>query len=211
LVRAADRTRKTDRILLVEPEPELREIVLAELHAANLKLPLAGCGFEQLPAELCLGTVVVAMPSKSERVRAAMGEAGVFIALKVSSAAGSLAEHLPASPAGMTKAVLVGLASRWPQFLDVARTMLLAAGLEPEVLVVRDARQAGWASGLETTAAVVCDCATAQRLPRGARALVFRLVAEESIEQLRSLKTGCEPEAAAPASRPLAQDDSNES
>jgi len=187
LVSVADRTRKTDRILLVEPDPELREIVLAELLAAKLKLPLSACDLDQLENELRPGTVVAALPSKSERVRAAMGDAGQFVVLKISSAAGSLAEHLPAKDAGTVKNALVGLASRWPQFLDVGRTMLLAAGVESEALVVRDARESGWAAGLATTAAVVCDCATAERLPRGAKPLVFRLVAEESIEQLRAL------------------------
>jgi len=187
LVSAAENKLSAERILLVEPELELREIVLAELHAAKLQLPLAACALEELQGELRPGTVVVALPSKTERVRAAMGDEGVFVPLKISSAAGSLAEHLPSRGAAAVKAALVGIASRWPQFLDVARTMLLAAGVEPDALVVRDAREPGWSAGLETTAAVVCDCATAERLPRGAKSLVFRLVAEESIEQLRGL------------------------
>jgi DNA-binding transcriptional regulator YhcF (GntR family) len=187
-VRAAGSKRPVERILLVEPESELCEIVLAELAAARLNLPLAACGFEELPSKLRPGTVVVALPSKTGRVHTAMGEEGVFVPLKVSSAAGSLAEHLPARDAAAVKAVLVGLASRWPQFLEVGRTMLLAAGVEAEALVVRDAREPGWSAGLETASAVVCDCATAERLPRGAHALIFRLVAEESIEQLRALQ-----------------------
>jgi DNA-binding transcriptional regulator YhcF (GntR family) len=189
MVRATGQKPKAGRILLIEPEPELREIVLAELAAAKLNLPAAGCGFEELAAELRPGTVVVSMPSKSERVRAALGDEGQFVMLKVSSAAGSLAEHLPAKDPARVKTVLVGLASRWPQFLEVGRTMLLAAGVEPEALVTRDAREPGWAAGLETTAAVVCDSATAGRLPKKVRPLVFRLVAEESIDQLRALES----------------------
>ena len=99
------------------------------------------------------------------------------MALKINCQAGSLAQHLPAPDSGKVKTSLVGVASRWPQFLDVAHTMLLAAGVDAEALIVRDAREPGWAAGLETTTAVVCDCATAQRLPRAYRALVFRLVA----------------------------------
>lgn len=173
------------RLLLFEPEPELREIVLAELRDARLGLEIAGCDGEAIALEP--GTVVVAMPSKMERVRALLGQEERLIGLKVSSAAGSLMAHLPAAKAGVAKTSLVGIASRWPQFLDVGRTMLLAAGVEAEALLVRDAREQGWDAGFETTAAVVCDCATAQRLPRGVRALVFRLVAEDSIEELRAL------------------------
>src|ERR1700723_2328263 len=88
MVRATGQKPKAERILLIDPEPELREIVLAELAAAKLNLPAAGCGFEELAAELRPGTVVVSMPSKSERVRAALGDEGQFVMLKVSSAAG---------------------------------------------------------------------------------------------------------------------------
>jgi len=197
LVRAVDAKPAAERILLAEPDPELREIVMVELLGAKLKLPVAACSLEELQAELKdelrHGTVVTVMPSKKDRVRAAMGEEGVLVALKVSSAAGSLAVHLPPPETGKVKTVLVGLASRWPQFMDVARTMLLAAGVEPESLVVRDAREPGWAAGLEVTYAVVCDSATAQHLPRTVRALVFRLVAEESLEQLRALEPGATP------------------
>jgi hypothetical protein len=53
---------------------------------------------------------------------------------------------------------------------------------------------------------------TAERLPHGTRALVFQLVAEESLERLRGLQPAVRLRpAAAPASCPLAQDDSNES
>ena len=176
-----------ERILLVEPDAELREIVMAELLAAKLKLPVSACSLEDLKAELRPGTVVVTLPSKPSACKRLWVKTACFGA-KVSSAAGSLAEHLPKADPATVKTVLIGLASRWPQFMEVGHTMLLAAGVEGEALVMRDAREPGWTVGLETTSAVVCDCATAQRLPRGARALVFRLVAEESIQQLRAFE-----------------------
>jgi DNA-binding transcriptional regulator YhcF (GntR family) len=196
LVRTANVKPITERILLVESDADLREIVMAELLAAKLNLPLAACGLEELQTELKAGrngqlspgTVVVTLPSKLERVSAAMGDKGALIALKISSAASSLAEHLPKADPSALKRVLIGLASSWPQFMDVGRTMLLAAGVEPEALVMRDAREPGWAMGLESTSAVVCDSATAERLPCGVRPIVFRLVADESMEQLRTLK-----------------------
>ena len=41
--------------------------------------------------------------------------------------------------------------------------MLVAAGLAPECLLVRDAARPGWKRGLEAVAAVVCDAAIARR------------------------------------------------
>jgi hypothetical protein len=80
---------------------------------------------------------------------------------------------------------LIGIASGWPDFLKLARTMLNAAGFHPDALVLRDARKANWQRGLKQTAAVVCDSVTATELPAGCRAIPFPLLSESSIEELR--------------------------
>ena len=81
--------------------------------------------------------------------------------------------------------MLVGVASRWPEFLKVARAVLNAAGFHPDSLVFRDAREPNWQRGLKQTAAVVCDTLTAAELPAGCRAIPFALLSESSIEELR--------------------------
>jgi hypothetical protein len=80
---------------------------------------------------------------------------------------------------------LVGVASRWPEFLKVARAVLNAAAFHPDSLVFRDAREANWQRGLKQTAAVVCDFLTAAELPPGCRAIPFSLLSEASIAELR--------------------------
>ena len=80
---------------------------------------------------------------------------------------------------------LVGIASKWPEFLKLARTMLNAAGFHPDSLVLRDVRKPNWQRGLKQTAAVVCDSITAKELPPGCRAIPFSLLAESSIDELR--------------------------
>jgi hypothetical protein len=95
--------------------------------------------------------------------------------------------------------VLVGIASHWPEFQRVARTMLIAAGLAEESLLVSDATRAGWKRGLATTSAVVCDVVTAGELPRGCHALVFRLLAEEAIARLRNAEAALQEARAIPS------------
>jgi hypothetical protein len=80
---------------------------------------------------------------------------------------------------------LVGVASGWPGFLDTAQTMLAAAGFDPDSLVVRDTRNAGWLRDLECTAGILCDAATAQVLPKGKLTVVFPIVADASLEELK--------------------------
>jgi hypothetical protein len=90
---------------------------------------------------------------------------------------------------------LVGIASRWQEFQRIAQTMLIAVGLRPESLLVRDASRPGWKRGLEATTGVVCDSLTAAELPKGCFPLVFQLLDEESLAQLRKLEDALTREA----------------
>ena len=83
--------------------------------------------------------IAVALPSKAKKVRQALPAGAELLTLEVRSVRSSLAEWLPAPPGA-----LVGIASRWPDFLRLSRTMLAAAGFPPDSLIFRDARIANW-------------------------------------------------------------------
>jgi len=117
--------------------------------------------------------------NRAAGVREKLGAGTELCELQIRSVPASLAAYLPA-PSG----ALVGVASRWPEFLKVARAVLNAAGFHPDSLIFRDAREPDWQRGLKQTAAVVCDCLTAGELPAGCRAISFQLLSENSIEEL---------------------------
>jgi DNA-binding transcriptional regulator YhcF (GntR family) len=173
------------RWLVIEPDPELRKIVLTEIRGA-VAFPVEGCAPEDCArtdgaAGVLDGAMPLVLPSKAEKVRKLLPAGTELTVLKVHPVAPALGGYLPA-PAG----VLVGIASRWEEFQTVARIMLIAAGIAPESLVVRDATKPGWKRGLAETSGVVCDAVTAAELPEGCRAIEFRLIAEESLGQLRA-------------------------
>jgi hypothetical protein len=64
--------------------------------------------------------------------------------------------------------------------------MLIAAGLDPDTLSFRDARERGWEKGLHSAQLVITDSVTAHRLPAGCEVRVFRIVSDSSIAELRS-------------------------
>ena len=181
------------RWLVIEPDPELREILLTEIRAA-VGFPVDGCAPEDCArGDVLDGAMPLVLPSKAAMVRTLLAsrvpesEPGAptpsraeLTVLQVHPVAPALGGYLPA-PAG----VLVGVASRWEEFQRVARIMLIAAGIPPESLVVRDATKPGWKRGLAETSGVVCDAVTCAELPKGCRAIEFRLIAEESLGQLR--------------------------
>jgi GntR family transcriptional regulator len=125
--------------------------------------------------------MAVVLPSKASTVRKLLPAGSELTVLQVHPVAPALGQYLPA-PAG----VLVGIASRWSEFQRIARTMLIAAGIAPESLIVCNASKSGWQRGLAETAAVVCDAVTAADLPKRCRPIEFRLLAEGAIAQLQS-------------------------
>ncbi len=173
-------TPKATHLLLIEPEEALRSIVLAEIQHA-VSAPISACGPED-PALLdkLRDAVPLALPSKAATVRKLLPNGVELLTLQVRSPATSLAEWLPAP-----SSALVGIASAWPQFLEIARTMLIAAGFAPDALIFRNRQEDNWAAGLTQTAAVVCDTYTALQLPKGIRAIPFPLLAEASLADLR--------------------------
>ena len=166
--------------LLIEPREVLREIIVAEIQQAVL-YPVSACDSDDpLLRDKLMGAVPLALPSKAEVVRGLLPMGTELITLQVRSAASSLAEWLPAP-----SDALVGVASAWPQFLETARTMLIAAGFPSDALLFRDTTKDGWQDGLSQTAGVVCDTFTAARLPKGIRSIPFPLLAETTLEELR--------------------------
>ena len=166
-----------DHFLLIEPEKELRRILAAET-ARRVSFPVRSCGIDDCPKSM-EGAIAVALPNRIPAVQQLLPPGAEVITLQLRSVPASLACYLPAP----SKA-LVGVASRWPEFLKVARTVLNAAGFDPDSLVFRDASEPEWDRGLEQTAAVVCDLVTASELPAECRAIPFPLIAEASMAEL---------------------------
>ncbi len=166
-----------DHFLLIEPEQDLRKILVTEMQQA-MTFPVLGCGLDDWLKSL-EGAIPVALPNRAAALRHALPSGTDLLTLQVRSVPASLAKWLPA-PSGS----LIGIASGWPDFLKMAHTFLNAAGFHPDALVFRDTRKSNWHRGLQQTAAVVCDSVTASLLPSGCRAIPFTLLSEASIAEL---------------------------
>jgi DNA-binding transcriptional regulator YhcF (GntR family) len=169
-----------DHFLLIEPDEELRRIVALEMQQA-VAFPVKSCAPQDCRQPHTLeGAIAAALPGRAKAARQSLPGGSELLTLNTRSVPASLAEWLPAPITA-----LVGVASRWPDFLKLARTMLIAAGFHPDSLIFRDARKPNWQRGLKQAAAVVCDSATAAELPKSRRTVVFPLLAESSLKELR--------------------------
>jgi GntR family transcriptional regulator len=172
------------RWLVIEPDPELCAIVIHEMEQA-LAFPVAGCSPQECgePANLA-GSMPVVLPSKAAGVRKLLPADSELTVLQVQPVSrellARLQRYLPEH-----KGDLIGVASRWADFQRIGRTMLIAVGLPPESLLIRDATKPGWKRGLDSTSGVVCDSVTALELPKGVFPLLFTLLDEPTLAALR--------------------------
>jgi len=155
------------RVVLIEPEPELAEILAAELRE-HIDLPVMAGGLDAAAA--------VALMSRGHLMPP--GVPHHLLRMR------SVPEYLQGQTRPAPDA-LIGVASSSPEILRRIRTILAAAGLEPDALAFRDARETGWRRGLNACAFVITDVVTARRLPAKCTARVFRVVSDTSIADLR--------------------------
>ena len=158
------------RIVVIEPEPELAEILAAELRS-QITLAVA-VGVSQRPD----GAAVVALGSRAHTLPS--GVPHHLLRMR------SVPEYLQGQARPAPDA-LIGVASSSPEILRRIRTILAAAGLDPEALEFRDARETGWRRGLNACQFVITDVVTAPRLPAKCTARVFRVISDASIAELR--------------------------
>ena len=171
-----------DHFVLIDPDAALRQILLTELRAVTAWTVSEASVEECDRPETLAGAIPLCRPSQAKLVRAALPKGVELVILPIRSPNAWLSPWLPA-PSGH----LVAVVSHWPEFLVAARTMLIAAGLPPEVLIFRDAREPRWKRGLEQVTAILCDSFTAElrTLPRKPHLIVYALLAESARTELR--------------------------
>jgi len=176
-------TQPPDHFLVIEPDEEMRSILIAEIKQAT-SFRVAGVGIEECSRpEVLAGAAAVAMYGQAEGVRAALPPDASCLLLRLRSVPGSIAgQERPSADS------LVTVVSRWTDFLKWARTILVAAALDPDAMSFRDAREPGWQKGLKASAMVITDALTATQLPAGCRTRVFRIIADSSLDELRNFK-----------------------
>jgi GntR family transcriptional regulator len=166
-----------DHFLLIEPDVELRHILMSEIHESTgvrvAATSLTDPGFD----EMLTGAAPIAMYGQVESLRARLPD---FIILRSRSVAESLLGET--RPADNT---LITIASRWPEFLRWSRTILVAAGLDPGALSFCDGRERGWQRGLRSADLIVTDSLMIRKLPTGRQGRCFTILSDSSLEELR--------------------------
>jgi Predicted transcriptional regulators len=167
-----------DHFLLLEPDPELRSIIAAEIEQATQQ-KVVGIDPASLDQATTTGAIPIVLFGHFKNTTASTAYSGDLIILHSASVIEAMHDHQrPSSDS------LVAVVSRWPEFLRWAKTMLLAAGLDQDALSFRDARQRGWDKGLRQSTFVITDSLMAPNIPDGCVLKIFRVISQGSIHEL---------------------------
>jgi DNA-binding transcriptional regulator YhcF (GntR family) len=164
-----------DHFALIDPDSEARDILLTEIRKLTSWQAGAITLEEAAKPDALLAAIPLCRPSKVKMVRAVLPAGLELIPLQIRSANRWLDPELPS-----LKGKLIGIVSAWLDFREIARTMLAAAGVDPDLLVVRNPKRPRWQRGLDQTGAIICDAYTEQtlELPTGPRVFIFSILAD---------------------------------
>ena len=168
-----------DHLLVVEDDVELRRILVKEIKAVT-PFPIRGASLDECrDVHAFVGAQPVALYGRSGELTALLPPTKSCVWLHTSSVREELEHSLRPIPQGES----VNVISHWPGFLQWARTILLAADLDPDTLSFHDARRPDWNRSLKLMGFIVTDTLTADELPRRnrARSFAFALLPEASL------------------------------
>ncbi len=170
-----------DHFLLIEPDAELRGILLGEIREVT-GFSVSGAGLEECAdAPLLAGSASVVMYAWAEEVRARLPRGTACLALHSRSVQEWLkAVNLPKFDR------MVMVVSGWPELLRLGRASLIAAGFDPGVLSFRSRNDKNWQAAIHSKTLIITDTLTRRDLPAGCQALVFRILSDSSVKELRS-------------------------
>jgi DNA-binding transcriptional regulator YhcF (GntR family) len=172
-------------LAVADTDLELARVLATEVGDA-LGLQVTACEFGKFifkPGDCLLG-----LAANEAILRSAAGAEG-YRMLKLKSMEDLVGGYTrPATP------ILIGMVSRSESIRRWAEPLLSSLGFGAPAVLWRTPDDADWTDGLERCGIVAADALSARDCPGALNALVFRIVAEESIEELRGImKGGVEP------------------
>jgi len=169
-----------ERLMVAEPEPELGNILVAELRDATGFPVTQVVPRPRIPAAAFEGAAVAALTSRARQLQEMLPADVPRILLRLRSVSAALEGHRRPKPDAMVTVV-----SHSPEVLRWTRTILVAAAIDPDALNIRDAREPGWRATLALSAMIIADVVTARLIPSACPVLTLRVIAESTLDELR--------------------------
>lgn len=166
--------------LVVESKKSLRQILVAEIKEAT-GATVYGISLEDFENEYReIDANFVASFSERPNVDEILANEKPCIYLKPNSVSEAMSGETRPS-----KDSLIAIVSGWDGFLFMAKTVLVAAEIESDSIIVRNTDEEDWNRGLESAWIIICDSFTAKSLPVSKKIRTFRVISDDSLGELR--------------------------
>jgi DNA-binding transcriptional regulator YhcF (GntR family) len=171
-----------DHIVVIEPDMELRKILVTEVSEATSKKVIGASIDDAANVQNLIGGFCVALYDSAEEIRPVLLPEISCTFLHSQSVPKVLESQPEPDPD-----TLFTVISRWPDFLHWARTTLVSVGISTDAIEVRDAKKKGWDRGLISRKFIITDSFLVQHFPKGCKPKVFQIISDESLAELKSL------------------------
>ncbi len=175
------RLQPPDHFLVIDPNPDFREVLMAEVKAATDFRVEGASVTDCANHSILVGAIPVALYGHAEAVTAALPPKMSCLFIRTRSLPETLKDEKRPSNTD-----LITVVSHWQDFLHFAHSVLAAVNVDPDSLSFRSTSEKGWEKGLRASSFVITDAATAARMPPGIRVRVFQIIADLSIAELRN-------------------------
>ena len=169
--------------LVMHPDPQLARILATELsEAINRSIPYAGYDGAwpvTNPATCVLVTEALALKARQSLGR--ISHHAIRLKAMQEFLAGHQRPHWPP---------LIAVTSHSDSILRWAWTLLSALGFSADSVLLRNPRHTDWQDGLNKCDLVCADVVAASELPRMIRPIIFRIVSDDSLAEIRDLYRG---------------------
>jgi GntR family transcriptional regulator len=174
--------RAPETILVIEPDENLRAILIEEIQAAT-NFRVVGVSVEEFQNKYFnANAIITAMANKKANLESVLPNEKECIYLNARSVSNSMKDQTrPRSDN------LIVVASGWNDFLILAKTVLVAANIEADSILLCSTKDTNWKKGLKDASMIICDLITAKEFSGDERIRPFRLVSDDSLKELIQL------------------------
>jgi DNA-binding transcriptional regulator YhcF (GntR family) len=171
--------RGAEKILVVESDAVLREILIEEIQTAT-SWQIDGAGLAEFErTHHKADAITVAMIDEKSKLKNLNLSAKINLYLNARSVPDSMTGEKRPSENN-----LIAVVSGWQKFLLWSKTMLLAAQIEPESLILRATDTENWRNGLKSASLIICDSLTAKHFQNDERVKIFQIISDDSLKEL---------------------------
>jgi GntR family transcriptional regulator len=174
--------RAPETILVIEPHEDLRAILIEEIRSAT-NFQVIGVGPQEFQNKYQTANAIIASMTKEKAsVEGFLPDGKTCIFLNARSVSNSMKGGIRPQASD-----LIAVVSGWNDFLILAKTVLVAADIEVDSILLRSTKDTGWRKGLKDASIIICDLLTAKHFSGDERIRPFRVISDNSLEELNQV------------------------